>query len=115
MESQKGDRLYCIGEFYAMPDGMPFDWSGCHRFQVGEGVVFCGHRINDASPNHPSRYMVLFEATDGRLYSAVESYFVSDDTWNQLADHFSRRDVADRQPPANGVHAANGDVSRQVA
>ena len=118
MESEKGDRLYCIAEFHATPAGMPFDWAASHHFQIGESVVFRDHRVNDSTPDHPSRYVVMFDANDGQSYAAVESFFVVADAWNRLAEHFANR-VAEpgTSSPVRLSPASNVDtpLTRKIA
>lgn len=91
LESQQGDELVCIQEFSATPEGTAFSWEKCHTFRVGERVSYFSSKQNRNLKDSPSGWMVLFDAADGKRYSATQTYFVTEECWEGLKNFFANR------------------------
>ena len=99
LESQAGDRLYCILAFSASPRGEPFSWDTCRSFRVGEAVTYVNWYRDEHFRDHPVGWMVLFDATDGKRYAATQSYFVTEDCWQGLKEFFTKSSRESRKRP----------------
>jgi hypothetical protein len=91
LECKPGDTFVCIESFHATPDGQPFSWDACRTFRVGEKLTFLGFRRDHDLKDHPSGWLVSFEAGDRKRYAATQTYFVTDDCWRAIAGHFHRQ------------------------
>jgi hypothetical protein len=108
LEAQVGDEIICIGEFSASPHGEGFSWETSRSFRIGERVRYAGYYRDDHYKDHPTGWMVLFDAPDGRRYGATQTYFVTLDSWRRLKQFFARRLLRDPRRPSIGV-AQGGD------
>jgi hypothetical protein len=97
VDCQPGDRFFCIGEFHASPDGEDFSWETSRKFRVGERLRYVGSRQNSNSKDRSTAWFVVFDAANGKRYAATQTYFVTEEEWQALKKHFSRRLL--RQPP----------------
>jgi hypothetical protein len=104
LEAQAGDEIVCVGEFAASPYGEGFSWDTSRTFHIGERVRYAGFYRDDHLKDHPSGWMVLFDASDTRRYAATQSYFVTEDSWRNLKRFFARRLLKD--PARLGAKAA---------
>ena len=62
LEAQVGDEIVCIGEFSASPHGEGFAWETSRNFRVGERMRYAGYYRDDHFKDHPTGWMVLFDA-----------------------------------------------------
>lgn len=109
LESQAGDEIVCISEFSASPRGEDFSWETSRTFRVGERVRYAGSFRDDHFKDHPTGWMVLFDAEDGKRYGATQTYFVTVDCWRGLKRFFARRLLKEpRRPGAGASKAGNG-------
>jgi hypothetical protein len=99
LEAQVGDEIVCIGEFSASPHDQGFSWETSRTFPIGERVRYAGYYRDDHFQDHPSGWMVLFDAPDGQRYSATQTYFVTMDCWRDLKRFFARRLLKDPRRP----------------
>jgi hypothetical protein len=101
-DSEAGDELICIQQFSASPDGEPFSWETSRTFRVGERVRYATFRQNRSLKDNPVCWLVVFDAADGRRYSATQTYFVNEESWQGLKKFFARRVLA--EPARRRVH-----------
>src|SRR5437773_2195955 len=88
LESEKGDELVCIEQFLACSEGTRFSREGSHTFRVGERVRYVSFRQNQNLKENPAGWMAVFEANDGKLYAATQTYFVTKECWDGLKGYF---------------------------
>jgi hypothetical protein len=93
LESQPGDAIVCVQEFHASPDGQPFAWDTSRHFRIGERVHFVSGRLNPRFADRPNAWLVVFETAAGSRYAAVQSYFLTEDAWNKIEQHFATQTV----------------------
>jgi hypothetical protein len=91
LESQVGDEIVCIEEFHASPDGNPFSWDTSSQFRVGERLRYQGSRLDPHFKELPNGWLVVFKASDGKLYAATQTYFVTLECWKGIKKQFARR------------------------
>ena len=107
LESQPGDEFICIQQLHASPDGERPSWETCRRFEVGERLRYAGYRKDSLCDDRPSDWMVIFDAGDGKRYSATQTYFVTEECWEKLekffAHHLQRESQQAQQQPASVV------------
>lgn len=58
---------------------------------MGERVRYFGYYRDEHFKDQPVGWMVRFEATDGKRYAATQTYFVTEETWQNLKKFFARR------------------------
>lgn len=103
LEAQAGDDIVCIAEFSASPYGEDFSWDTSRTFRVGERMRYAGYYRDDHFQDHPTGWMVLFDA-DGKRYGATQTYFVTIERWRGLKWFFARRLL--REPRRSGAEAS---------
>src|SRR4051812_10497996 len=91
LDSQAGDELICIESFSASPEGTPFSWETSRTFRIGERVLYVDFFRDQHFQDHPSGWMIRFDAADGRRYAATQTYFVTEECWKGLKGFFARR------------------------
>lgn len=91
LESERGDELICIQEFCAPPEGQRPSWENDRTFRVGERVRYVSFRQSRNLKDNPVCWMVVFEAADGRRYAATQTYFVTEECWEDLKEFFAKR------------------------
>ena len=106
LEAQVGDEIVCIAEFSASPHGEGFAWETGRTFRIGERLRYAGYYRDDHFKDHPTGWMVLFDAADGKRYSATQTYFATVDCWRGLKRFFARRLL--REPRRSGGDAGCG-------
>jgi hypothetical protein len=95
LECQPGDEFVCIQEFHASPDGQGFSWNTARKFRVGERLEYVSYRKQPGPCDHPSEWHVVFEANDGNRYAATQTYFVTEECWQNLKKFFAKRLLRD--------------------
>ena len=106
LEARVGDEIVCIGEFSASPHGEGFSWATSRTFRIGERMRYAGYFRDDHFKDHPAGWMVLFDAADGKRYSATQTYFATLDCCAGLKRFFARRLLKDPRrssPRATGA------------
>jgi hypothetical protein len=88
LETRPGDPIVCVQEFHASPDGQPFSWDTSRSFRVGERVRFASGRLNQRFADRPNGWLVVFETPDGSRFAAAQSYFLTEDAWSKIEQHF---------------------------
>lgn len=92
LESQAGDELICIEQFWASPDGTVPSTQTSRPFRVGERVRYVTFRQDPYYKDHPGLgWTVVFEASDGQRYAATQTYFVTEECWKGLKKFFAKR------------------------
>jgi hypothetical protein len=91
LESEPGDELICVTEFSASPEGTTPSWETMRTFRVGDRVRYVDYYQDQNLKDNPVCWMVLFDAADGRRYSATQSYFVTIECWDGLKRYLARR------------------------
>jgi len=91
LESEPGQHLYVISDFWACEERERFSWDHAIHFPLGSEVIYCdivlaGRDFYDRQPIE--KWCVLFEF-DGKRFKAVASCFISESIWRQLLHHFS--------------------------
>jgi hypothetical protein len=99
-ESQPGDELICIISFFVPPKGAVPSWETAREFRVGERVRYTGFR-HERGPeyDHPTDWMVDFDAADGQRYSATHTYFATIECWEGLKKYFARQLLKEPRRP----------------
>src|SRR5262245_23948369 len=91
-ESQPGDEVTIFQEFNASPHGQPFSWKTSRRFLVGEQVRYVSFYQDQHAKDIPGLgWMVLFDAADGKRYAASQTYFMTDECWQDLKKFFTEQ------------------------
>lgn len=99
-DSQVGDDLVCIQEFNVSPEGEAFSWETSRLFRVGERVHYLGFLQDQHYKDHPGLgWMVRFDASDGKHYSATQTYFVTEECWRELKRFFAKRVLQEPRRP----------------
>ena len=88
LECRPGDELVCLAEFDASPDGQRFSWQTSRKFHIGERLRFVGSRQDAHFKDRPNGWQVVFETTDGKHYAATQTYFVTEECWRGIEQHF---------------------------
>lgn len=101
LKAQVGDEIVCIGEFSASPHGEAFAWETSRTFRIGERMHYAGFYRDEHYKDHPTGWMVLFDAHDGKRYHATQTYFVTKDCWRGLKRFFARRLLRDPVRPGS--------------
>jgi hypothetical protein len=57
-------------------------------FRVGEKLTYVAFRRDGNLRDHPSGWLVVFEAADRKRYAATQTYFVTEDCWRGIHAHF---------------------------
>src|SRR5438093_12843283 len=91
LECLKGDPFYCLERFYGCPQGEPFSWKRSRHFKVGERLCFASAYLDEHFKEHPTGWMIVFDAADGKRYAATQIYFVTEECWEGLKKHFARK------------------------
>jgi hypothetical protein len=91
LECQPGDEFVCIQAFHASPDGESFSWDTCRHFRVGERLRYLDSKRDPRWADRPNGWLVVFEATDGKRYAAIQTYFVTEDCWQRIKKVLARR------------------------
>jgi hypothetical protein len=89
LECQPGDEFVCIQEFHASPEGEGFSWDTSRQFRVGERLCYVGFRQDPNLKDHPSGWLVVFEAADGKRYAGTQTYFVTEECWQGIESFFA--------------------------
>ena len=88
LECRPGDEFVCLAEFHASPDGEPFSWQTSRHFRIGERLRFVEFREDQHFKGRPNAWLVVFEAANGARYAATQTYFVTEDCWQGIEEHF---------------------------
>jgi len=97
IESQMGNELIIIEQFSGSPHGVKTSWATNRTFRIGERVRYVSFFQDQRDKDIPGLgWMVLFVAADGKRYAAAQTYFVTEECWQGLKNHFARRLL--RQP-----------------
>jgi hypothetical protein len=107
LEAQVGEEIICIGEFSASPHGEGFAWETSRTFHIGERMRYAGYYRDDHFKDHPTGWMVLFDASDGKRYHATQTYFATVDCWRGLKRFFARRLL--KEPRRPGPRASQAE------
>jgi len=91
LESLPGDEIVCLGNFHGSPDGEPFSSETARHFRVGERLRYAGARQHHNLKDQPGGWQVIYDAADGKRYSATQTYFVTLETWQGIKKYFARR------------------------
>jgi hypothetical protein len=95
-EAQPDDEIVIIQQFNTSPDGEGFSWQTSRRFGVGEQVRFVHFRQDAHYKDHPGLgWTVVFDTADGKRYAATQTYFVTEEWWQNLKRFFARRLMRD--------------------
>lgn len=88
MESESGKPIVIIGNFTTTEHGVPFTWEQARDFNVGEVVYFEDDYKDENCTQEYLAFMVKFKTDDGKMYSATQLYFVTQDEWADIEEHF---------------------------
>ncbi len=88
-ESQAGDELICIEEFTGPPQGLRPSLETNRDFQIGERVRYVGFYRDQNLKDNPVCWMVIFDAADGKRYAATQTFFVTQECWENLKNYFT--------------------------
>ena len=91
IESQSGDEIVCIEEFSGPPQGEQPSPETRRTFRIGERVRYLSYYRDQNLHDHPVCWMVVFQASDGRQYTATQTYFVTQECWQGLKKFFAHR------------------------
>jgi hypothetical protein len=111
LESRVGEEIICVEEFSASPHGEPFLWEKSRTFRIGERVRYAGYYRDDHFKDHPSGWMILFDASDGHRYHATQTYFVTEECWRGLKRFFARRLLKDPARPRPKTEQSDSAIS----
>jgi len=116
LECKQGDSFYCLQRFNASPDGRPFSWNNCRQFKIGERLEYVGYK-KDANLSHqPNGWLVVFRAGDDTLFSAAQTYFVTEECWRGLEKFFRSEFTKSAKQVQTGrfglAHAAKHTIRR---
>jgi hypothetical protein len=88
MESERGTPIVIIGNFVTTEHGVSFSWGEAREFHVGEVVYFEDDYKDENTTQEYLAFMVKFKTDDGKIYSANQLYFVTEDEWADIEDYF---------------------------
>ena len=91
IESQPGDELILIEQFSGSPQGVVPSRETSRMFRIGERVRYVSSFREEHYKDHPVGWMVVFDASDGKRYSATQTLFVTEDCWQGLKKFFKKR------------------------
>ena len=92
MESQSGDKIFIIENFACSEHNKSFSWDDYRDFLIGEEVEYLDFLEDTNDPGNYNSWLVKFKAKDGKIYSAVQQYFVTETVWHNLINHISNLD-----------------------
>ncbi len=91
IESQPGDSIVFISNAVICEDGKPFNWESSKEFKIGDIVSYVDFFKNEKQSQEYISWFIKFKDRDGKIYSAVQTYFVTMEEWEQLEKHFENR------------------------
>ena len=95
-EAQPGDEIVIIATFNASPEGEGFSWNTSRRFRIGERVRMARFFQDPHNRDIPGLgWNVVFDTADGKRYAATQTYFVTDERWQNMKRFFARRLMRD--------------------
>ncbi|MCL6600750.1 MAG: hypothetical protein K6T81_18750 [Alicyclobacillus macrosporangiidus] len=96
-ESREGDPIVFIVNVVGVEVGMPFSWERAHEFHIGDVVYYVDEYKDSTQTQDYLAWMIKFRTQDGKIYSAVQTCFVTMDEWQDIVRYF-----ADKCPCAIG-------------
>jgi len=87
-ECKYGDNIYIIESFIELSidrNGL-LDIDNSIEHKVGEKVIYLDWYWKNTRDNQKT--FIKFQDKNGRISSAAETYFVTEDVWNGLRDYF---------------------------
>src|SRR5262245_8756520 len=91
IESQLGDPIVIISDFVACKLGVEFDWAKAREFKVGDVVFFVDYYKDTEQRQDYISWVIVFRDESGKLYAAIQNYFVPMDTWKGISEYFQRK------------------------
>ena len=91
-ECRTGDRIFIIEGFISKlfyDDEGNFDISQSKELTIGDSVCFIEHFDKQIGDNQFT--MIRYMDNTGEDLEAVETYFVTEDVWNNLMKYFSNK------------------------
>ncbi|WP_028390961.1 hypothetical protein [Bacillus cihuensis] len=89
MESQVGDKIFIIEEFTGSEHHKAFSWDDCRDFNIGDEVYYLDFLEDKNDPGKYDSWSILYKTKDGKVYSAIQQFFVTESVWNNLKDYFN--------------------------
>ncbi len=90
MESLKGDPIRIISPFTCSPVGEKFSFDTARDFSIGEIVKFIDSYKDKSSTQDYLSWFVIFEAGDGKKYTATQGSFILASEWDALTEFFKK-------------------------
>jgi len=87
--SERADPIVFITNGVMCADGIPFDLEQAREFSVGDIVYFVDFYKNANISQEYASWFVRFHTDDGKVYSAVQDYFVTMDEWEDISNYFA--------------------------
>ena len=92
IDSQPGDELICVSEFSGPPMDVERSSQTSRTFHIGERVRYVRFLRDEHYQTFPGLgWNVVFDAADGKRYTATQTYFVTEECWEGLKKHFAKQ------------------------
>lgn len=91
IESQENDEIVIIDNFFACEDGTDYDSEKEQEFKIGDVVYFVDFYENEDIPGRYDSWMVKFRTKDGRIFSAIQTMFVTLEIWEEIEQFFKEK------------------------
>lgn len=91
IESQLDDPIVIISNFVVCEIKVDFNWAQSREFKIGDVVYFVDYYKDSEQTQDFISWKIVFRDELGKLYSAVQSYFITKETWNDIVEYLQRR------------------------
>ena len=109
-DSQRGDELICVMEFSGPPQGVRPSAETNRTFRVGERVRYVSFFRHPNLHDNPVCWNIVFEASDGKQYTATQTLFVTEECWQGIKKFFARRLLREPKKTRSPKPQATGDA-----
>lgn len=90
VESQEGEKIVIISGFYECEHGTQFSLEKVKKFNIGDIVYFIDDYKDKNETLDYLAYKVIFKTEDGKIYSAIPTFFVTLEEWKNIENYFKK-------------------------
>lgn len=90
-EARTDDPIVLISCFTACEYGTPFTWEKSRDFEIGDIVYYIEGFYNENETLGHLKWKIKFKTDDGKIYAAIQTYFVTMDNWQDIEKYFMEK------------------------
>ncbi|MHB1421509.1 MAG: hypothetical protein ACYCX4_18335 [Bacillota bacterium] len=83
-----------------------FSWEKSRDFEIGD-IVYYLEGFNNENENERQghlKWMIKFKAADGKIYTAIQTYFITMDNWKEIENYLKiTMSTKPRVPTLNNI------------